>query len=226
MEESTLTVVMPAHNEVEAIVPCINEVRSALPDATLIVVDDGSTDGTSAALETVKASDQLMVLRHSSRRGYGASLKTGMHAARTSLVGFMDADLTYDAAGFSRMLPLLSNGAECVSMDRFGSTVNEMPALRKFGNKMLTFAFNRITGAGVPDCASGQWLFTRAALIRVNPETLPDGPGFIGGLAARVVRRGIRHAVIPVEYRRRVGRSKLRSVSGFFSILYPVMKEL
>lgn len=95
-----LTVIIPAYNEAEAIGSVVTGLRDVAKDAHVLVVDDGSTDDTGAIAEAAGA----RVVRHSSNRGYGTSVATGIRNATTSVVALMDADGQHDPADIPRLL--------------------------------------------------------------------------------------------------------------------------
>src|SRR3989442_1674997 len=114
----TLTVLMPVYNELRTIDAAIADVLAAhLPveSVELIVVDDGSTDGTREWLVSQTWPESVRILLHERNRGKGAALRTGLSAANGTYATVMDADLEYEAASISQLLePILSGRAEVV----------------------------------------------------------------------------------------------------------------
>jgi glycosyltransferase involved in cell wall biosynthesis len=108
----SLAVILPAHNEEEAIAPTVHEVMATLSawmlDFEVIVVDDGSQDHTGALLETLAATEPcLKIIHHAANQGYGAALVSGFAAVTKDLVFFMDADGQFDIHDLERFFPLL-----------------------------------------------------------------------------------------------------------------------
>ena len=224
-----LTIIIPAFNEEGSILEAVHEIRKHNPQAMILAVDDGSTDSTSEILSGMggKGEDPLFrVISHAKNEGYGAALKQGFSHATTPYVGFMDADLTYDPRQFARLLERMKEARlDCAWSDRFGGALNEMPTVRKVGNRVLTALFFLTTGKDVKDCTSGQRVFRTEALQLIDYESLPDGPGFISALTRRSVSRGLGYAILPTDYRKRHGISKQRIIMGFVRIIVGLTKR-
>lgn len=201
-----LTVVIPAYNEGESVKYTIQCIRKHLPSAGILVVDDASTDKTGEIANKQK----VRVITHKQNKGYGGALKTGMLSAKTKYVAFLDADMTYDPAYFPQMLDSLKkHDLDVVWGNRFGGSKNKMPFVRKIGNRILTIFFWVVTGKNVADCSSGQRVLKTSALKQLDLQTLPDDLDFITALSKRIVTRGLKFAVMPTNYEKRAGESKL-----------------
>jgi hypothetical protein len=213
---NVLSVVIPAYNEERGIAEIIERVLSTRPglaeagieDLELIVVDDGSHDGTVAAASRYP---QVNLVRHKANRGYGAALKTGFSHARGNLLGFLDADGTYPPEHFPDLCRVaLSEQADLVIGSRMAGADSEMPLVRRVGNLLFANLVSLLGNHRVSDSASGMRVIRREALPRLYP--LPDGLNFTPVMSTRALHEEIRWREVPIPYRERVGRSKLRVV--------------
>ena len=217
-----LTVVVPAYNEESSIRSTIKSVKKHVPDARIIVVDDCSKDRT----KEIAKEEKVKVISHNTNQGYGAALKTGMFAAKTKYVGFLDADMTYNPAYFSLMLNYAKKiGLDCIWGNRFAGAKNKMPFVRKIGNKVISLVFWLITGKNVGDCSSGQRILKTSALKKLDLGTLPDDLDFITALSKRIVSRKLKYKVIPINYDKREGSSKLSLIRHGFRMIKNIMLE-
>ena len=217
-----LTIIVPAYNEQDSLKNTIGGIRKYAPPSTIIVVDDGSRDKTSEIAKKEKVS----VITHQTNKGYGAALKTGMSAAKTKYVAFLDADMTYNPMYFSLMLNYAKKfDLDCIWGNRFSGTRNKMPLIRKFGNRIISLIFWLTTGKNVGDCSSGQRILKRDTLKKLELKTLPDDLDFITALSKRIVSRKLRYKIIPINYERRKGNSKLALIRHGFRMIRNVIIE-
>lgn len=217
-----LTVVIPAYNEEASIRDTVKNVKKHCPGSQIIVVDDASSDRTS---EMVKK-EKVKVIYHEKNRGYGAALKTGMLAAKTKYVGFLDADMTYDPAYFPIMLDLMKkHDLDTVWGNRFAGKENKMPLVRQFGNRVIASIFWLVTGKNVGDSSSGQRILKTNILKKLDLKTLPNDLDFITALSKRTVSRKLRYRIIPINYYKRAGRSKLALLKHGFRMVRNVLME-
>lgn len=179
--------------------------RSGIPELEIIVVDDGSTDGTAAI---VRSFPDVRLLQHPKNRGYGAALKTGFAAASHQIVGFLDADATYPPEHFPSLChALFSQRADLVIGSRMAGADSEMPAVRRLGNTFFASLLTLIGRTRVTDSASGMRIFRRETLSLLSP--LPDGLNLTPVMSTRAVHEGIKVVEVPIPYKERVGDSKL-----------------
>lgn len=208
----TLSVVIPAFNEEDGIIPIVQRVLSLRPqlvaagldELEVIVVDDGSHDRTA---ELVTGVPEVRIIRHGENRGYGAALKSGMTAARGDLIAFLDADGTYPPESFPALCAAALAGADIVVGSRMGEQDSAMPLSRKIGNRLFAGLVTVLGNRRVRDSASGMRVIRREALSRLDP--LPDGLHFTPIMSLRAMHEGLTLVEIPIPYAERVGHSKL-----------------
>ena len=213
---NVLSVVIPAYNEEGGITQIIERVLSTRPmladvgvdDLELIVVDDGSRDGTA----TITARyPKVRLIRHPTNRGYGAALKTGFSRARGNLLGFLDADGTYPPEHFPDLCRVaLEEKADLVVGSRMAGAESEMPLVRRIGNMIFANLVSLLGNHRVSDSSSGMRVIRREALPRLYP--LPDGLNFTPVMSTRALHEDICWREVPIPYKERVGRSKLSVV--------------
>lgn len=201
-----LTVLIPAYDEEESIGPTVAAVRAAFAraahDVEILVVDDGSRDDTAARAEAAGA----VVVRHPHRSGYGRALKTGIVAARHETIAISDADGSYPVEELPVMLELarrhdLVIGARTGPLYR--GTLLRSPARAAF---ILLASF--VAGSWIPDPNSGLRIFHRAHVVPLFPD-LPRGFSFTTTQTLIMTLAGAFIHYRPVEYRTRIGKSKI-----------------
>jgi hypothetical protein len=207
--EPHVSVVIPCLDEAESIAECVEEALSALRRAGLetevVVVDNGSRDG-SAALAAAAGARVV----HEPRRGYGHAYLAGFAAARGFYVVMADGDGTYDLRDAARFCQELDAGADVVIGSRLRGTVHPgaMPWLhRRIGNPLLTWLLNVFVGIRVSDAHSGMRAFRRSLLPRL--ALCSTGMELASEQLVRSGRLGLEIRELPIDYRPRRGRSKL-----------------
>ena len=211
MAES-VDVVIPIFDEVATVSELHRRLVAACPDARLIFVDNGSTDGT---LDVVEGLDRTTLVRHDSNLGYGQSLLDGIAAGSGQAIVMIDADLEYHPEDVPKLLAALSKSPAV-----YGSRFLEkpagpvMPLARRLGNGVVTGLFNALFHQELTD------LYTGLRAVRRDRIPLPDlrSPGFelVLELAARLAQAGVAIAEVPVGYTpRSQGRSKMRHIPEF-----------
>lgn len=217
-----LAVVLPAFNEIggiERTIVRIREVLATLPfSAELVVVDDGSMDGTGDRA----AATGVRVLTHPVNRGYGAALKTGILNTNAKAIAIIDADCTYPPEA----LPVLAEklaGADMVVGSRPLSS-SGVAWIRKPGKWMLNSFASYLVGRRIPDLNSGLRIMRRDALLKYM-HLLPNGFSFTSTITMALLANN--HTVIyePIVYTKRVGRSKIRP-SHFLSFMLLVVRAI
>jgi glycosyltransferase involved in cell wall biosynthesis len=172
--------------------PCVREV---------VIVDDASTDGTSATLASGVARDpRVRIVSHGFNRGKGAAIRTGLDVVSTPVVIIQDADLEYDPMDYERLLePIRNDQADVVYGSRFAG--RERPATawwHRLGIRVLTRVTNALTGAALTDEATCYKVFRRDVMEQLHLEE--DRFGFCPEVTVKISRLGVRLREIPISY--------------------------
>ena len=199
-EGRTLSVIVPVYNERNTVAEVLRRMRRVeLPvNVEIVVVDDGSTDGTSHILRALEDST-VEVVHHPSNRGKGAAIRTGLEHVRGDLVLIQDADLEYDPEDWPRLLrPILRGRSDVVYGSRFSGEGGSMAASDWVGNRFLSLATNLLYNTSLSDMECGYKLFTRKVLDDITIES--DRFDFEPEITAKVLRKGHRIYEVPVSY--------------------------
>jgi dolichol-phosphate hexosyltransferase len=213
-----LSILMPVYNERERVQAAIEEVlRTELPaEFELIVVDDGSTDGTREILREGDWEPRVRLLEHSENRGKGAAVRTALAEARGELAAIFDADLEYDPQDLAVLMPPLLDGRTnaCFGVRAFdGYTSHSF--LYVLGNKSVTLVCNLLFNVYLHDIMTCQKML-RTDLFRSLPLREP-GFAIEPEITARLVQLGERIFEVPITYRARATEEgkKLTALDGF-----------
>lgn len=197
------TVIIPAHDEAQSIGPTVAAIRAAFaaaaPAVEILVVDDGSTDATAARAAAAGA----RVVAHPTRAGYGRALKTGILAARHEAIAITDGDGTYPVEELPRLLELLRAHDLVI-----GARTGPLYRARWLRLPFLWLA-SFVAGQWIPDPNSGLRAFRRRDVLPLFPD-LPRGFSFTTTQTLITTLAGAFVYYHPVDYRPRIGRSKIR----------------
>jgi glycosyltransferase involved in cell wall biosynthesis len=203
-----VSVVIPCLNEAGSIATCVVAALDALAegdyDGEVLVVDNGSTDGSGALADAAGAR-----VIDEPRRGYGNAYLAGLAAARGRNIVMLDADLSYDAAELPRFVAELEGGGDLVLGDRMkGIQPGAMPWLHQHvGNPMLTGLLNRLFGTEVRDAHCGMRAVRRDVLPHLDLRT--SGMELASEMVIRAAKADLDIRQFPIEYHPREGESKL-----------------
>jgi glycosyltransferase involved in cell wall biosynthesis len=223
-----LSVVIPAFNEANGIRPAVIELAAVLAGSgirhEILLVDDGSTDGTADAIAELTATlPSVRMLSHAMNRGYGASLKTGILAAHAPVVAITDADGTYPADALPGLYrKLMETRADMVVGSRTGASVH-IPLIRRPAKAVLRGLANYLTGKQIPDLNSGLRVFGRdVAIERFN--LISDGFSFTTTITLALLARNRPVLFMPIDYRKRTGSSKIRPIADTFNFTVLILR--
>lgn len=231
-DEPKLSIIMPVFNEAGAVGGVIESIRAvgiAVP-YELIVVDDGSTDGTGAVVERLakesgpegennprqECRGYLRVIRHDRNRGYGASLKTGITAARAEHVMIIDGDGSYPVKHFDDFLGLAAEHDMVVGART--TAVKHEPKLRTWVKALIIWMLKILADIDVPDLNSGLRLMKKSQVSRYF-HLLPDGISFTSTITLILLSEGRPVKFVPIDYFARTGASKFMPVRDTLGII-------
>ncbi len=195
-----LSVVIPVYNESGTVKDVIDSVMAVPYDKEIIVVDDGSTDGTSEILRNLRLPG-MTVLCHSKNQGKGAALRTGFKAVTGDFVIIQDADLEYDPAAYPKLLkPLLDGRADVVYGSRFigGDEHRALFFWHMVGNRLLTLCSNMLSNLNLTDMETCYKAFRRETLQKMTIEE--NRFGFEPEITAKVARLKARIYEVGIPY--------------------------
>jgi glycosyltransferase involved in cell wall biosynthesis len=196
-----LSVVMPVYNEVETIDRIVDRVRAVDLPKEILIVDDGSSDGTREKLAELERAPDTRVLYHDRNRGKGAALRTGFAAASGDVVLIQDADLEYDPQEYPKLLAPIADGkADVVFGSRFvGSEAKRVLYFWHYaGNRFLTLLSNMLTNLNLSDVETCYKAFRREVLEGISLRE--DRFGFEPEITAKVAKRGWRIYEVGISY--------------------------
>ncbi len=199
-----LSILMPVYNEASTIGHAIAVTLAAELPAPfeLVIVDDGSTDGTLEILDTADLPEQVTVLRHPENRGKGAAVRTGLAAARGEYAAILDADLEYEPDDLAHLLgPLLAGRSNVVLGVRAFDGFTSHSFVYVLGNKGVTLIANILFNVYIRDMMSCHKMM-RTDLFRALPLQ-ESGFAIEAEIVARLLQRGERIYEMPVSYHAR-----------------------
>ena len=211
---STVSVVIPAYNEGQAIAAVVAAVAAAGPWREIIVVDDGSADDTSRQAGAAGA----VVVRHPYNKGNGAAVKSGIRRATGEYVLVLDGDGQHQAADAHRLIERLGEYDLVIGARARGT---QATTARRFGNGALNHVASYLTGRDIPDLTSGFRAARREHLLEFL-HLLPNGFSTPTTTTMAFIKAGYNVAFEPTEARQRLGTSKIRFArdgAKFFMII-------
>jgi glycosyltransferase involved in cell wall biosynthesis len=218
------SVVVPCYNEIGSIEATIRNLMGVITpgETEIIVVDDGSTDGTRELLDQMVRSvesDRLRVVYHGSNHGYGAAISTGVRRARAELIVIIDADGTYPCERIPDLVEVAESADMVVGSRTEGR--NPQPLLRRFTKNVLRAHCSWLVGEHIPDLNSGLRVFRKSIFDRFF-KILPSGFSLTTTLTVAMMRNRYSVVFVPITFAERVGRSKIRPVKdtlGFIQLI-------
>ena len=195
-----LSVIIPVYNEVESIEEILKRVKATKMAAEIIVVDDGSKDGTRDLLKKLDRKGGVRVILHEQNQGKGAAVRTGMNAAKGDILLIQDADLEYDPRDYPILLKPLKEGiADVVYGSRFlGGPRRVAMFWHMVANYLLTFMTNILYNTILTDMETGYKVFRRRCVEGLTLRS--ERFGIEPELTANFARRHYRFYETPISY--------------------------
>lgn len=220
-----LSVIVPVFNENNTVVEILRRMRAVkLPiDREIVVVDDGSTDGTRKVLPTLGDSS-VHVIMHDDNQGKGAAIRTALQHATGDLVLIQDADLEYDPEDWPKLLaPVLKGRTRVVYGSRFTGERRNMLILHWIGNRFLSLVTNVLYNTTLSDMETCYKLIDRSVLSQF--EIKSNRFEFEPEVTAKILRTGERIYEVPISYTgREVHEGKKITWRDGFSALWTLIK--
>lgn len=215
---SSVVIVVPTYDEAGNIVELLDRIGAVVPQARVLVVDDGSPDGTADVVETyrVNCPNRVRVLRRQAKAGLGAAYRAGFAEALAEGADIcvqMDADLSHDPRYLPALLSAVTTGADAALGSRYipGGSIADWPRLRRFLSRWGNRFAAGMLGLAINDGTSGYRAYRRSLLEAMDFGSVrAEGYGFQIEMTHRAVRRGARIIEVPILFKdRTVGESKL-----------------
>ncbi|WP_072313494.1 glycosyltransferase [Agrococcus sp. Marseille-P2731] len=210
-------IVVPTYNEVEVLERTVGRLRQSVPHAELVIIDDGSPDGTGELADRLAKADAGTLVIHRTARGYRSAVIEGMRFAMSrgaTRVVVTDADGSYDADGLPELLALSQSGVDLVIGSRFveGSDVRNMGIRRRWAAQIGNAYARAMLSTGVKDLTSSLRVYRTRILEQLDLDAIQvDAYAFQIALAVRVAQAGGTIAEVPIGFiERAVGSSKMR----------------
>jgi glycosyltransferase involved in cell wall biosynthesis len=195
-----LTVVIPVYNEVGNIHEILTRVQATRLAKEIIVVDDGSTDGTRETLAKMDGKGKVRVILHEMNKGKGAAVVTGMNAAKGDVLLIQDADLEYDPRDYPALLQPIEEGrADVVYGSRFLGAPHRVAMFwHQVANQLLTFMTNILYDSILTDMETGYKVFRREVIenMKIRSQRFNFEPEF----TAKILKRKRRIYEVPISF--------------------------
>tara|TARA_B100000700_G_scaffold329613_1_gene451980 strand:- start:99 stop:788 length:690 start_codon:yes stop_codon:yes gene_type:complete len=224
-----LSIIVPVYNEEKTIIEILKKIKKNSSSAAkyeVVVIDDGSTDGTKKLLEENKdLYDKLLVNENNKGKGY--SVKKGIINSSGSHIIFQDADLEYDPSDFAKFEKIFVDfDADGIIGSRFiySKYTRSHNILNKIGNKILTLIFNILYNTTFTDVYSCYFAFKKKLINASSLET--EGFEQHAEILCKVIKEGNKFYEVPISYNgRTANEGKKIKAHHFFSVLYQIIKR-
>lgn len=214
-EPREVSVVIPAFNEDAAIAGVVTGILAAGAFREVLVVDDGSSDGTAARAEAAGA----RVVRHPYNKGNGAAVKTGIREAKGDVVLLLDADGQHDPAEIRKVIEPIGLHDMVIG----ARAASDQGLVRALGNAIFRALAGWLTGRPIPDLTSGFRAAKREPLLDIL-HLLPNGFSYPTTSCLAFLKAGLNVAFVPITARKRVGTSKIRVLRDGLRFLLIIFK--
>ena len=201
--ELRLSVVIPVYNEKDTVGQIVRRVQNVPIAKEILLVDDGSTDGTREVLKAMEGQPDLRILYHDRNQGKGAALRTAFAHAAGDIIIIQDADLEYDPAQYPQLIqPIVEGVADVVFGSRFAAEGPHRVLYfwHSVANRLLTTVSYVFTDLNLGDVETGYKIFRREVIQAIGPTLKENGFGIEPELTAKVARRKYRIYEIGITY--------------------------
>ncbi|MEK7158852.1 MAG: glycosyltransferase family 2 protein [Patescibacteria group bacterium] len=194
-----LSVLIPVYNEVTTIEQIVQRVLDAPYEKEIIVVDDGSLDGSREKIQSLAANGKIQAVMHDNNRGKGAAIRTAIAHAGGDILLVQDADLEYDPRDYPKLLqPIIEQKADVVYGSRFRGEGIAMLFWHMIGNRFLTTLTNILFNAALTDMETCYKVFRRESVRGIHLRS--DRFGFEPEFTAKILKAGNRIYEVPISY--------------------------
>jgi glycosyltransferase involved in cell wall biosynthesis len=214
--KNKISIILPCLNEEKAIGSCLDEIKKTIKDnslnAEVIVVNNNSTDNTVSILLVYKKDFPELIVVDEEKGGYGFAYLKGLATANGQYIFMADADGTYSFSQIPNFIKKLEQGYDLVIGDRFSDKMEDdsMPWLHRYiGNPFLSFLVRLFFGVKIHDIHCGARAISHDALKKLDLYT--GGMEFASEMIISATKKNLKITEIPIEYRKRIGESKLNS---------------
>jgi glycosyltransferase involved in cell wall biosynthesis len=216
---------MPVYNEVNTVEEIIRRVEAVELAGEIIIVDDGSTDGTRELLDTFRDRENLQIVFHEKNMGKGAAVRTAIKHAQGALMIIQDADLEYDPRDYPALLKPMDEGiADVVYGSRFlGGPRRPILFWNMVANKLLTFMTNILYNNILTDMETGYKLFRREVVenMTIHAKRFNFEPEF----TAKLLKRHVRIYEVPISFNpREYSEGKKIGIKDAFEAVWTLLK--
>jgi glycosyltransferase involved in cell wall biosynthesis len=195
-----LSVIIPVYNEVKTLRQIYDRVQSTPYEKEIIIIDDGSTDGTRELLKELETQNVKIIL-HEKNMGKGAAIRSGFEHATGDILLIQDADMEYDPSDYPQLLePIFQGKADVVFGSRFlgGGAHRVLYFWHSLGNRFLTLLANMLNDLNMSDMETGYKVFTRQ--VQSSIQIRSNRFGFEPEFTAKVARNNFRIYEVPISY--------------------------
>jgi glycosyltransferase involved in cell wall biosynthesis len=222
-----ISIIIPVFNEQDSITETIDQMEELIKrddfDFNVVIVNDCSTDSCYEILDSV-TNPSIKIINHTTNRGYGAALKTGIAATSAPYICITDADGTYPNHEITTLANHLKENYSMIVGARKGEVV-KIPKLRRFPKWVLNKLANYLTNTKIPDINSGFRIMKRTDVERFI-RILPDGFSFTTTITLAMLTNDLPVHFVPINYYHRKGKSKIRPIYDTINFIQLIIRTV